>query len=193
MGNTTDLSAERAIAVADGLTYSDGGANSSYTISGIDLVTTSPASGARNVIKPSASGYAGLTVQAVTNTDSLFEVQNASGGATMLVYGTGDVTIKGTLSMDTGAIQSVLDPVNAQDAATKNYTDGKVAKSTVTTKGDLLVGTASATVARLGVGTNDYVLTADSTTAEGVAWKPASGGGGSASLPDILKAVNIGL
>lgn len=193
VGNTTDLSAERAIAVADGLTYSDGGANSSFTISGIDLVTTSPASGARNVIKPSASGYAGLTVQAVTNTDSLFEVQNASGGATMLVYGTGDVTIKGTLSMDTGAIQSVLDPVNAQDAATKNYTDGKVAKSTVTTKGDLLVGTASATVARLGVGTNDYVLTADSTTAEGVAWKPASGGGGSASLPDILKAVNIGL
>lgn len=192
VGNTADLSNERAIAVADGITYSDGGANSAYTISGIDLVTTSPANAARNVVKPSASGYPGLTIQAVTNTDAVLEVQNSTGGATVIVYGDGNVTIKGTLSMDSGPIQSVLDPVNAQDAATKNYADGKIAASTATAKGDLLVATSSATVTRLGVGTNDYVLTADSTTATGVAWKPASGGG-SASLPDILKAVNIGL
>ena len=45
-----------------------------------------------------------------------------------------------------------------------------VPKSTVTTKGDLIAATASATVARLGVGSNDQVLTADSTTATGLKW-----------------------
>lgn len=43
-------------------------------------------------------------------------------------------------------------------------------KSTVTTKGDILAATASATVTRLGIGANDTVLTADSTTATGLKW-----------------------
>jgi hypothetical protein len=40
----------------------------------------------------------------------------------------------------------------------------KVALATFTTSGDLLVGTGSGTVARLGLGTNDHVLTADTGT-----------------------------
>jgi hypothetical protein len=41
--------------------------------------------------------------------------------------------------------------------------------ATMTTKGDLLVTTGSA-FNRLAVGTNGYVLTADSTATNGVAW-----------------------
>jgi len=48
--------------------------------------------------------------------------------------------------------------------------DGAVAKSTATAKGDLLVATASATIARQGVGTNGQVLTADSTLTNGIKW-----------------------
>ena len=48
--------------------------------------------------------------------------------------------------------------------------DGAVPKSTVTTKGDILAATASATVARLAIGTNAQVLTADSTQSTGVKW-----------------------
>jgi hypothetical protein len=48
--------------------------------------------------------------------------------------------------------------------------DGAVAKSVATAKGDLLVATASATIARQGVGTNGQVLTADSTLTNGIKW-----------------------
>jgi ribosomal protein S8E len=43
-----------------------------------------------------------------------------------------------------------------------------IPKSLVTTKGDIVTATAGSTPARLGVGTNGQVLTADSTTATGI-------------------------
>jgi len=61
--------------------------------------------------------------------------------------------------------------------------DAAIPKSTVTTKGDLIVATASGVVTRVAVGTNDYVLTADSATASGVKWAASTGG---ASLPDTF-------
>jgi hypothetical protein len=48
--------------------------------------------------------------------------------------------------------------------------DAAIPKSTVTTKGDIIAATASATVTRVGLGTNGYVLTADSTQAAGIKW-----------------------
>jgi hypothetical protein len=46
----------------------------------------------------------------------------------------------------------------------------------VDAKGDLIAGTGSDAVARLGVGANDTVLTADSSEATGLKWAAAAGG-----------------
>lgn len=51
-----------------------------------------------------------------------------------------------------------------------------ISSTTVDAKGDLIVGSADDTVARLAVGTNGFVLTADSATATGVKWAASSGG-----------------
>jgi hypothetical protein len=51
------------------------------------------------------------------------------------------------------------------------HTHANFVESTVIdSKGDLIAGSAPDTVARLGVGTNDTVLTADSTAATGMKW-----------------------
>jgi hypothetical protein len=55
---------------------------------------------------------------------------------------------------------------------------GDVAADTIwDAKGDLAGGTGANTAAKLAIGTNDHVLTADSSEATGMKWAEASGGG----------------
>ncbi len=55
--------------------------------------------------------------------------------------------------------------------------------STIDAKGDLLVGSADNTIARLAVGTDTYVLTADHTAPNGVKWAVVAAGAASNGLP----------
>lgn len=73
--------------------------------------------------------------------------------------------------------QSVLTVAESQVTNLTTDLASKVPLSTVTTKGDLIAATGSATVTRVAVGTNGYVLTADSTQASGVKWSPTAEAG----------------
>ena len=55
-----------------------------------------------------------------------------------------------------------------------NTTPGVVQKDIVDAKGDLVAATAADAVARLAVGSNDQVLTADSSEATGLKWASAA-------------------
>lgn len=65
--------------------------------------------------------------------------------------------------------------VNGVTSAIQTQLDAKVAKSTLTTKGDIYVATGASTVTRLGVGADNTFLKADSGEASGLIWASPSG------------------
>jgi len=65
----------------------------------------------------------------------------------------------------------------AVDTQMKTNADAATQKATLTTKGDIYAATGTSTPARLAVGTNNQVLTVDSTTATGLKWAAVASGG----------------
>jgi len=102
---------------------------------------------------------------------------------------TGDVTIAiqdGTTAQK-GAVQleDSTSSTSTTKAATPNsvksaydLANGAIAKSLVDAKGDIIAATADNTVARVAVGTDGQVLTADSASSAGVKWATASSSSG---------------
>lgn len=79
--------------------------------------------------------------------------------------------------------------VSGVTSAIQTQVDGKIAKSTFTTKGDIPQTTGASTVTRLGVSGNDgYVLTEDSASSGGIKWAAAS-----TSPASSIELSNLGL
>lgn len=144
------------------------------------------------VLNSSPVGYPGtfpfvVAVDYETSSEELVLVTGASGTTFTIQRGYGGSSAQ---THNAGAqIRHVLiaqDMTDFQDHVVATATHGVtgaiadanlvVAKSTVTTKGDILVATAASTPARLGVGSDGQVLTADSTATTGVKWSTSSAG-----------------
>lgn len=122
--------------------------------------------------KLTANGLEGRSYAEVKTDLSLDNVENT---ALSTWAGTSNVTTVGTIGSGTwnGTTIAIANGGTGQTAQTSAFD----ALAPGTTKGDILVFNGSNHV-RLTVGTNDHVLTADSTEASGVKWAAAGAGGG---------------
>lgn len=164
----TDPTADRTITLpnADGtVVLADGSGN--VTISG-DLTVSGTTTTINSTTINATTGivFEGTTANAFETTltvtdptaDRTITFPDATGTVQLRVTDVDDTEI-GYLNGVTSSIQTQL--------------DAKIAKSLVDAKGDILVASANDTVARLAVGTNGYLLTANSSATNGVEWAAA--------------------
>ena len=133
------------------------------------------AADAGTTVAMSAAGATTITVNTglFAAGDTVF-IQNRGAGACTVTAGTATVATAGSLILpqnDAGILY-----FTATGAATFYDFIQAGAVSPLTTKGDLY--TFSTSDARLAVGTNTHVLTADSAEATGLKWAAPAGGGG---------------
>lgn len=94
----------------------------------------------------------------------------------------------------TGDIEGVTAGVGISGGGTSGtVTVTNSMATTMTTKGDLVPATGSGTFARLGVGTNGQVLTADSTAGTGLAWASSASGGMTQLATGTLSGTSVTL
>jgi hypothetical protein len=121
-------------------------------------------------IASAATAPAGVTSTELGYVDGVTSaLQTQINAKQAIVSGVNDTEI-GYLDGVTSAIQTQLNSKIGQATA--------INPTIVDAKGDIIAATAADTVARLAVGANDTVLTADSTAATGLKWAaPAATGG----------------
>jgi hypothetical protein len=137
--------------------------------------------------KNAVSGVAALdaNINVVTTTGVVFEGATANEYELTLAIAaepTADRTI--TLPDATGTVQLRVADVSDEEIAHLNgvtsgiqtQLDARVEESLFDAKGDLLVGSADNTPTKLTVGTNGYILTANSSATNGIEWAAAPAG-----------------
>lgn len=166
----------------DQLGWEAAGAGSS-TLDGLtDVSTTGQAAG--EALVSNGTTWAPSASPVVLDSRQVIAGTNMTGGGALtanvtLNVPTSSTTVVGAVELATSAETTTgTDTARATTpAGVQAVRDLLIPKSLVDAKGDILTATANDTPARLGVGTNGQVLTADSTQGTGIKWAAPSGGG----------------
>jgi len=113
-----------------------------------------------------------------TNNEEIVFITANSGDSFTIVRGRA-----GSSAISHGSGATVRHVLTSDDL---NYFNATLPATLITAKGDLVVGSGDAAADNLAVGTDGYVLTADSSQTLGVKWAASSGGTSSSSVSDIF-------
>ena len=166
--NTDVLSGTFAGNITGNVTGNTSGSSGSCTG---NAATATALETARNIGGVSFDGTGNIDLPGVNSAGNQNTSGTAAGLSSTLVVGSGG----------TGATS-----LTANGVIIGNGTSALTAVD-LSTKGKILIGDGSGNPQALAVGTNNYVLTADSSEATGVKWAEASGGGGGLA---VISAVN---
>lgn len=113
-----------------------------------------------------------------TNNEEIVFITANSGDSFTIVRGRA-----GSSAISHGSGATVRHVLTSDDLT---YFNATLPATLITAKGDLVVGSGDAAADNLAVGTDGYVLTADSSQTLGVKWAASSGGTSSSSVSDIF-------
>lgn len=131
-------------------------------IQGLSLTPTAAAISSLAVVQSDVEALA----LAPSNMSGSVTSVAASGGTTGLTFSGSPITTSGTLTL--GGTLAIANGGTGQTTASSAFN----ALSPITSVGDLIIGNGTNSATRLGIGTNNYVLTSNGTTA---VWAAAGG------------------
>lgn len=166
--------ATSASAAATSATSASASASAASTSASSAATSASSAATSANSAATSAASAAAYTSAAATS---------AASAATSATSAANSATAASTSasSAATSASSAAVSAASAAAAVTS-----AIQASTVDAKGDLIVGTANDTVTRLAIGTDTYILTADSAQSTGMKWAAAPSGYSAPTLGSTL-------
>lgn len=129
----------------------------------------------RTLKDPSGTVVVNWSSLQLLNAAGSTKVDWASNGLTLSTLSNTDLTLApngtGNVNVSSKKITNLAAGTASGHAAEYDQVEAKIAKSTITAKGDIVVGTAVATPSVQTVGTDGYALVADSTTGTGLAYQ----------------------